>query len=119
MIRLLADQNVPFASIQRLRDAGWDVAEAARGEADVAVLSRAAVEQRVILTFDRDFGRLALRADLPRPAGGVPRRMRPTHPQEPDEVLLPLLSDSETELAGRLTVIRAGRVRQRALGREA
>lgn len=119
MIRLLADENLPLASIRRLRDAGWDVAEAVRGATDLAVLSRASVEQRVILTFDRDLGRLALRADLPRPAGVVLLRMLPARPQEAAEILLPLLSDSETELAGRLTVVRIGRVRQRALRREA
>lgn len=60
MIRLLADENVPLASIRLLRTAGWDVAEVVRGATDMAALALAAREQRVIVTFDRDFGRLAV-----------------------------------------------------------
>ena len=117
MIRLLADENVPFPSIRRLRDAGCDVAEVARGASDVAVLSRAAVERRVLLTFDRDFGRLALGAHLPQPAGIVLFRLLPADPLEAAEILLPLLRRAPDRFEGRLTVVRRDRVRQRPLER--
>jgi predicted nuclease of predicted toxin-antitoxin system len=118
VIRLLSDENVPLASVRRLRDAGWDVAEVARGAADMIALARAALEQRVIVTFDRDFGRLALRGDLPRPAGVVLLRLPAAQPEEPAEVLLSLLGRSDVSITGRLTVIGWGRIRQRPLVRE-
>lgn len=118
MIRLLADENVPLASIRRLRDAGWDIAEVTRGATDASALARAALEQRVIVTFDRDFGRLALRSDLPRPAGVVLLRLLPARPEDLAELLSSLLGRSDVVIAGRLTVVGWGRVRQRPLAGE-
>jgi len=56
-MRFLANENIPRAAIQTLRAAGYDVVsigEEISGITDQAVLERAHVEQRVILTFDRD-----------------------------------------------------------------
>ena len=58
-MRLLADENVPLATVERLRRAGHDVAtilEAGAGASDLEVLGRARREARVVLTFDVDFG---------------------------------------------------------------
>jgi predicted nuclease of predicted toxin-antitoxin system len=115
VIRLLADENVPSASVRKLREAGWDVAELERGASDAAALVRAGAEQRVIVTFDRDFGRLALRPDLPRPSGVVLFRTVPANPEAAANALLSL--PEAIPLSGRLTVIREGRVRQRLLAR--
>jgi len=42
---------------------------ASPGSDDGQVLSQAAVEQRLILTFDKDFGELAFRSRLPAGSG--------------------------------------------------
>ena len=57
-MRFLADENVPFASVLRLRGEGHDVQVVPQGGTDSAILVLARDEQRVLLTFDRDFGRL-------------------------------------------------------------
>ena len=60
-MQFLANEDVPMASIRRLRAAGYDVAsiiEDSPGVKDESVLSRAHAEQRIILTFDRDYGEL-------------------------------------------------------------
>ena len=52
-MRLLADENIPLASIRALRRAGIDVAtpqEGLPGRPDEEVLERASIEER-ILTF--------------------------------------------------------------------
>jgi hypothetical protein len=72
----------------------------------------------VIVTLDRDFGRLALRADLLRPAGVVLVRLVPGHPEALANVLLSLLERSDVAITSRLTVIGWGRVRQRPLAIE-
>ena len=64
-MRWLADENVPAASLARLRRAGWDiegVAARAPGADDATVLALAASEARVVVTFDRDFGNLVFSA---------------------------------------------------------
>jgi hypothetical protein len=70
---------------------------------------------RVVVGYDRDFGRLALRTDSPRAAGVVCLRTGPAHPEAAAEIVLSLLRQPAVELLGRLTVVRADRVRQRRL----
>ena len=76
---------------------------------------RAAHEARVLLTFDRDHGRLLYRTGAPVPAGVVYFRFDPTHPEEPAEYLLTLLGKPEPRIFGTLTVAERDRVRQRPL----
>ncbi len=62
-MRVLADENVPHEAVAAMRAAGHDVAwitEDAPSIADLDVLVRAADEQRVLVTSDKDFGELAL-----------------------------------------------------------
>jgi predicted nuclease of predicted toxin-antitoxin system len=71
-MRFLANENFPLPSVRLLRQAGYDLAsviEDSPGIEDAQVLSRAADEQRVILTFDRDYGELIYRLRLPSPTG--------------------------------------------------
>ena len=60
-MRFLADENVPLASADYLARLGHDVRSVTRegmGSPDAVVLARAEREQRIVLTFDRDFGEL-------------------------------------------------------------
>jgi predicted nuclease of predicted toxin-antitoxin system len=62
-VRVLADENVPREAVTAMRAAGHDVAwiaEDAPSIADLDVLVRAAAEERVLVTSDKDFGELAL-----------------------------------------------------------
>jgi predicted nuclease of predicted toxin-antitoxin system len=63
-MRLCADENVPEDCVARLRQGGHDVLwirEAAPGSGDSAVLARALVENRLLVTFAKDFGKLVFR----------------------------------------------------------
>ncbi len=67
-MRFLADENFPGGAVRALRAAGHDVEcvrKSGPGMADEEVLSWAMREERVVLTFDKDFGELAWRAGLP------------------------------------------------------
>jgi predicted nuclease of predicted toxin-antitoxin system len=60
----LANENFPVVSIKLLRNAGHDVAsviEETPGNKDRGVLKRAHEENRIVLTFDRDYGELIYR----------------------------------------------------------
>jgi predicted nuclease of predicted toxin-antitoxin system len=98
--------------------AGHDVAavaEGMRGTPDIVVLQRAAAEARVVVTFDRDFGRLIYGGGAPMPAGVVLFRFVPAVPEEPGALLLELLSRGELILEARFSVVDRERIRQRPL----
>ncbi len=115
-MKFLADENFPLPSVRRLREAGHDVAAIATDEPglpDEQVLSLAFREERIILTFDRDYGRLLYEVGLPPPTGVVYFRFVPSSFEEPAEYLLGLLGRTDFSVSGRLTVAERDRVRQR------
>lgn len=64
MPRFLANENVPGDAVAAARQGGFDLAwirELDPGATDDDVLARAQAEQRVLVTFDKDFGELAFR----------------------------------------------------------
>jgi predicted nuclease of predicted toxin-antitoxin system len=94
-MRFLANENFPMMSVIRLRDAGYDVvygSEDAPGAEDSLVLERAVREERIILTFDRDYGELIYRLRMAVPKGVIYFRYFPATPEEPAQDLLNLLS---------------------------
>jgi len=63
-MRLCANENVPGDCVARLRQDGHDVLwirETAPGISDTSVLARAMAEDRLLITFDKDFGELVFR----------------------------------------------------------
>jgi len=67
--RLIADENIPRAIIIKLREKGYDIVsvyELKPGMRDEEVVELAVKEWRIIVTFDKDFGRIALsKPDIP------------------------------------------------------
>lgn len=117
-MRLLANENVPQASVRRLREAGHDVASVASetpGVSDLVVLQRASEERRIVLTFDRDYGELIYRLGAPSPAGIVYLRFTPANPEEPADILQLALLVQGLSLEGRFTVLDRDKARQRPL----
>ena len=60
-MRLCANENIPGDCVLRLRQDGHDVLwirETAPGISDQQVLARAKIEERVLITFDKNFGDL-------------------------------------------------------------
>ncbi|MDZ7753961.1 MAG: DUF5615 family PIN-like protein [Gammaproteobacteria bacterium] len=116
-MKLLANENIPIASVSALREAGYDIlsiTEEAPGLSDEAVLRRAQVEERIVLTFDRDYGELLFRKRLPAPAGVVYLRFLPAHPREAFEHFQRLIA-SGIKLVGSFTTADQERVMQRPL----
>jgi len=73
-VRLCANENLPEARVIALRQAGHDVLwirETPAGISDAEVLSRAQAEERLLLTFDKDFGDLVFHRGLTASAGIV------------------------------------------------
>jgi len=117
-MRFLANENFPGAAVRALEGAGHDIVwvrTAAPGMSDPDVLAWAAREERILLTFDKDFGELARTSALPAKCGVVLLRMPMPRPGEVVRRLADLVT-SRDDWAGHFSVIEPGRVRMRPLG---
>jgi hypothetical protein len=116
-MRFLANENFAGTAVQTLRAAGHDVVwvrTAAPGIADPDVLAWAAREERILLTFDKDFGELARTSALPPVCGVILFRMPMPKPGDAGRRLSDLVT-ARTDWAGHFSVIEPGRVRMRPL----
>ena len=115
--RYLANENFPAGVVQWLIGQGDDVVHAAQtlaGEPDPVILQAALDQDRVLLTFDHDFGELVFRHQHPPSPGIVLFRL---HQLAPD-VLLSSLENffaGKPTLRGYFTVVSPGQYRQTAL----
>ena len=117
MLRILANENVPGPVVRSLRQLGHDVSwvrEAGRGASDAEVLRRALAEQRVVVTFDKDFGDLAFRARLPTTCGVVLVRLRGTSPATDNARAVAALA-GRSDWCGHFSIVEDDRVRRRKL----
>jgi predicted nuclease of predicted toxin-antitoxin system len=118
-MRFLADENFPGSAVTALRAAGHDVVWiklVAPGSSDHDVLAQASREQRILLTFDKDFGELARAVLLPGACGIVLLRIATPSPQRVGRVIADLIL-ARDDWAGHFSVIEPGRVRMRPLGK--
>ncbi len=118
-MRILADENVPGPVIRALRDRGHDVAavkETMRGVSDRVILERANAESRLVVTFDKGFGELAVRLRLAAPGGVVLLRLSGTDPDVDNARAVAALT-SRDDWSGHFAVVTDTRIRIRALPR--
>lgn len=116
-MRLLANENFPLDAVEALREAGHDVAwirEDLRGMADDKILLRAQEENRIVVTFDKDFGELAFRSKLPSQSGVILFRIIPKSSQYVAQVAVQALA-SRDNWAGHFSVIEDNRIRMTSL----
>lgn len=117
-MRFLANENFPGPAVAALEAAGHDIVWVRRlrpGAADSEVLAWAAREERILLTFDKDFGELAGHAKLPPNCGVILLRTPMPRPDQTGQRLASLIS-ARGDWAGRFSVIEPHRVRMRRLG---
>lgn len=116
MIKLLANENFPLASVEIIRLAGFDIKAIGvdfSGIFDHEVIDLAIKERRLILTFDRDYGELIFKKGYCPEAGVVYLRWNSYRPDEPGKYLLELFDGGKIRFDGMLTVIGERSVRQR------
>lgn len=117
MSRFLADENFPGQAVKRLREFGHDLAwvrEDNPGTADNIILARAVSEERIVLTFDKDFGEMAFRLGLAAGCGVVLFRM-PMSPPSPAIDRVVSVLQSRHDWAGHFSVVELHRIRMRAM----
>jgi len=117
LMRILADENLPGKAVQVLRDGGHDVLwirEASPGITDPEIMRIAVEEQRIIVTFDKDFGELAVTGQGQNPPAIILLRISKPSPASTAETISQILSSREDWL-GHLTVIDDTHIRMRGL----
>lgn len=118
MTKFLANENIPLATVYRLRKEGFDISAIsldAPSITDREVMQIAADENRTIITFDRGYGELIYKYGLRSIAGVIYLRLQNFKPEEPAELILKLLNNSNLEFAGFFTVADEKSVRQRKI----
>jgi predicted nuclease of predicted toxin-antitoxin system len=118
-MRFLADENVSRVTIQRLRAIGFDVtsiSETEPGASDGDVLRAADVQDRILITEDRDFGELVIRQRQEVRGVVLLELDRVSNATEAD-VVAEVLTVHADKLLGNLLVIEPGRIRVRPLPR--
>ncbi len=117
MSRFLADENFPRRAVLDLRNAGHDVFWAkceSPGVSDEKLLTQAVTEQRVLVTFDKDFGELAFRHGLAAECGIVLFRLSMKPPGPAISQVVATLQ-SRDDWAGHFSVVEAHQIRMRKL----
>jgi predicted nuclease of predicted toxin-antitoxin system len=116
-MRFLANENFPADAVEALRQAGHDITWiriTAPGITDPEVLQIAQAEARILLTFDKDFGELAFRLQLPATVGVVLFRIKTPSSLATAQKVLAVIS-SRQDWAGHFSVIEEDRIRMRRL----
>ena len=116
-MQFLANENLPLDVVEAVRPIGHDVAwirTDAPGSKDRDILKRAVSEQRILLTFDKDFGDLAFQLRLPASCGIVLFRLQASSSAALATLVVRAL-ESRTDWARQFSVVEADRIRMRPL----
>jgi predicted nuclease of predicted toxin-antitoxin system len=116
-VRILANENFPGDAVLALTERGHDVAwvrSDAPGSSDRQVITRAQREQRILITFDKDFGELVFRSGLPASSGVVLFRIAAPSSAHVARVAVAAL-ESRTDWAGHFAVVEDDRIRMTPL----
>ena len=115
-MQLLANENFPIASVRILEQEGFDVLYIgifSPGISDKEVMELAKKEDRLILTFDRDYGELIFKYNYLPPAGVVYLRFEEFTPTFPGEFLSIFLKNPTLTFKQTFTVVDEKGVRQK------
>jgi predicted nuclease of predicted toxin-antitoxin system len=116
-MRFLANENFPLDAVEALGQNGHDVLwirVESPGISDREVLSRAQAENRILLTFDQDFGELAFRSRLLASVGIILFRIRVPSGSVVAEKVAKVISLRD-DWYGHFTVIEEDKIRMRDL----
>jgi predicted nuclease of predicted toxin-antitoxin system len=116
-MKLLADENIPYSVVSTLADGGYDILwirTESPGISDLDVIKYASRENRIILTYDKDFGELVVKDNLCPSAGIILFRLPMESPAVIAKYILDILK-SRTDWKGHFSVIEEKRIRMRPL----
>jgi len=113
MPKFLANENIPAKAIETARKAGQDVSwitEIDPGATDESVVHRSVSEDRVLVTFDKDFGEMAFRLGHKSTCGVILLRPRLRSPDYVAQFMTAVLSQP-IDWRGHFSVAQEKRIR--------
>lgn len=116
-MKFLANENVPRASSEYMTVQGYDIVHiglVSPSISDEEVMALAIEEDRIIITFDRDYGILVFRNGY-KPPGVIYLRIQDYSPSYPGEFLHSVISMNTFTFEGHFTVIDEKSIRQRKI----
>jgi predicted nuclease of predicted toxin-antitoxin system len=116
-MKLLANENFPVIGWRVLQQAGYDIEHIGNtnfGISDVEVIELAKAENRIIITFDSDYGELVYKYNM-KPPGVIYLRFLDFTPTEPALFLIDLFEKGLYQFEGLFTVISDDSIRQRLI----
>ena len=115
-MELLANENIPLASVIYLRSQGFNIKSIGidhPGISDEEVMDVAIEENRTIITHDSDYGELIFKHGYRPTAGVIYIRIQPSTPTETAHIVESLINNSKFSFAQTLTVVDSNGVRQK------
>ena len=116
-MRILADENFPGDAVDALGGRGHDVAwvrSDAAGSSDAQIVARAQAEDRILVTFDKDFGELVFHSGLVSTSGIVLFRIAMSSPARVAQVAVAAL-ESRDDWSDHFGVVEDDRIRMTRL----
>ena len=116
-MRILADENVPGDAIDELRLRGHDIVwvrGSSPGAPDEANLAEAVSQQRLLITFDKDYGELVFRLGKAASCGVVLFRISAPSAKDYAKIIGDIL-DSRDDWIGNYSVVDNHRIRIKPL----
>ena len=116
-MKLLANENFPLTSVKYLVTKSFDVLAIGidnLSTSDKEVMEIAIKENRIILTFDRDYGELIFKHNYRPEKGVVYFRLETYNSDEPGKIVEKLLTDKTLDLQRKLTVVTKDSIRQKS-----
>lgn len=116
MIKLLANENIPLKSVEYLRKKGFNVKYAGtdlKSYSDQVIINLSNKQGRLIITFDKDYGKLIFKKGLKPSSGVIILRIESYTPDEPGKMVAMLLEKQEIRFKNFLTVYDGKFIRQK------
>lgn len=116
LMKLLANENFPLDSVKHLFSLGFDITAIGAhhaGITDREVMELAEREQRIILTFDRDYGELIFKHGYRPTKGVIYLRLNKYESDEPGRLIGQLFKDPVFNTERKLTAFDGEIIRQR------
>jgi len=115
-MKFLANENFPLRSTRYLRNKEFDIVAIGTdnpGIQDRVIIQPAIHENRINLTFDRDYGELIFKFNYKPQSGVIYLRIEEFEADEPGKITADLVSKNEFNFDNALTVVDKNGVRQR------
>jgi len=115
MMNFISNENFPFPSVKLLRDSGHSIisiTEEMPGISDLEALKVAKENQRIILTFDKDYGEIIFNKGIKNPPSVIFFRYKGNDPLFAGNFLKKLF-DRQIDLSDAFTVIEEKGIRQK------